>query len=76
VAAGSITTASLQDGAVTAQKIAAGQVVTSLNGLTDAVTLASAGVPDIQAFTSGRTFVVPTNTASSVTQRLYRLVEN
>jgi hypothetical protein len=61
VAADSIATASLQDGAVTAAKIASGQVVKSLNGLTDFVTLASAGVPNIQVFISSGTFVVPTN---------------
>lgn len=39
VAPGAVSAAGIADGAITAAKLASGQVVTSLNGLTDAVTL-------------------------------------
>jgi hypothetical protein len=40
-APGAVTTSSIQDGAVTAAKIAPGQVVKSINGLSDTVTIAA-----------------------------------
>jgi hypothetical protein len=72
-----VTNRNLTANAVNATNIAGGQVVKSLNGLTDFVTLKaganvsvftngnalqiSAGVPSFQAFGSSGTFVVPTN---------------
>jgi hypothetical protein len=74
---GAITTAQIATNAVNATNIASGQVVKSLNGFKDNVTLTngantalftngniltiSASVPNVQAFTSSGTFVVPTN---------------
>jgi hypothetical protein len=71
--------ATVTNGAITTAQIAGGQVVRTLNGLTDNVLLAagantlvftngntlqfSAGALTIQKFTSSGTFVVPTNVA-------------
>ena len=77
IADGAVTNRNLAANAVNATNIASGQVVKSLNGLGDVLTLEaganvsiftngnalqmSAGVPSIQAFLSSGTFVVPTN---------------
>ena len=77
LANGVVTNANLTANAVNAINIASGQVVKTLNGLTDFVTLTngantavftngnaliiSATVPNIKLFTSSGTFVVPTN---------------
>lgn len=74
---GAIMNAQLAGDAVAATNIAGGQVVKSLNGLTDNVILSagqntalftngnslqlSAGVPNIQGFISSGTFIVPAN---------------
>lgn len=71
------TAGNVTNGAITTAQIAGGQVVRTLNGLTDNVILAagantslstngntlqlSASVPNIQKFNSSGTFVVPTN---------------
>jgi hypothetical protein len=56
VAANAVGAASLQDGAVTAPKIGAHQVVKSLNGLQDAVTLAAG--PNIDVARNGNTLTL------------------
>jgi hypothetical protein len=59
VAANSIATASLQSASVTAAKIASGQVVKSLNGLTDAVTLVPG--PNVTLTPAGNQITVGVN---------------
>src|SRR5438445_10698981 len=59
LAATSVTTGAIQDSAVTAAKIATGQVVKSVNGLTDGVTIAATGGATIN--TSGSTVTVNTS---------------
>ncbi len=56
LAPGSVTTEELADGAVTAAKIAAGQVVKSLNGLRDHLTLAAGA--NVSITPSGKTLTV------------------
>ena len=63
VAANGINTTGLADNAVTAQKIAAGQVVKSLNGLKDDVTLAEGR--NVKLTTQGSTLTIE-STASGV----------
>lgn len=55
---GQIPTANIADGAVTAPKIASDQVVKTLNGLTDSVTLAGTG--NITVTPSGNTLTIST----------------
>jgi hypothetical protein len=64
VGAGSINTQQLADGAVTAAKIASGQVVKSLNGLTDHVTLVPG--PNIAITPSGNMLVIGSTAPNSV----------
>ncbi len=56
IAAGGIATGMLADGAVTAAKVGGGQVVKSLNGLRDEVTLAASGAVSITP--SGNTLTI------------------
>ena len=56
VATGGIATAMMGDGAVTAAKIASGQVVKSVNGLQDAVTLAAG--PNVTITKAGQTLTI------------------
>jgi len=77
IADGAVVNRNLAASAVNAANIAGGQVVKTLNGLSDGVSLSaganaalftsgnalqiSAGVPNIQVFSSSGTFVVPSN---------------
>src|SRR5438309_1075730 len=59
LAGNSVTTGAIQDSAVTAAKIATAQVVKTVNGLTDGVTIAATGGATIN--TSGSTVTVNTS---------------
>jgi hypothetical protein len=62
VSAGAVSNAALQDASITASKIASGQVVKTLNGLTDAVTVSS-GDGNIAVAISGNTIQLASTNA-------------
>lgn len=62
---GSVSTDQLADGAVTGSKIAAGQVVRSLNGLTDRLTLAAG--PNVTITPSGQTLSIAAAASGDIT---------
>ena len=64
VAANAITTVSIQDGTITAAKLGAGQLVMSLNGLHDHITLAAGA--NLTLTPSGNTLTLSANTGWSL----------